>query len=106
MNEKERSCLAEMPNLIRVWRGMMFKKSVTGLAWTFDAERAEWFADRALLGGRKKSFIASGLVAKADVYAIFLGRGESEVVTERVNVERLREVCRQEDSGSGSKSAF
>jgi hypothetical protein len=106
MNENERSCLATMPNLIRVWRGMKFKKSVTGLAWTFSAERAEWFANRELLGGGKKSFVASGLVAKADVYAIFLGRDESEVVTERVNVETLREVCPQEDSGLGSKSAF
>jgi hypothetical protein len=95
MNENERSYLAKMPNLIRVWRGMYSKKSINGLAWTFNAERAEWFAKRALLGGRKKSFVASGLVAKADVYAIFLGRGESEVVTERVNVETVREVCPQ-----------
>jgi hypothetical protein len=106
MNENERSCLATMPNLIRVWRGMNSKKSVAGLAWTFNAERAEWFANQALLLGSKKLFIASGLVAKADVYAIFLGRDESEVVTELVNVETLREVCRQEDSGLGSKSAF
>jgi hypothetical protein len=106
MNENERSCLATMPNLIRVWRGMNSKKSVTGLAWTFNAERAEWFANQALRRGSKKSFVASGLVAKADVYAIFLGRGESEVVTERVNVETVREVSPQEDSGLGSKSAF
>jgi hypothetical protein len=107
MNENERSCLATMPNLIRVWRGMYSKKSINGLAWTFNAERAEWFANRALLlGGRKKSFVASGLVAKGDVYAIFLGRRESEVVTERVNVETVREVSPQEDSGLGSKSAF
>jgi len=106
MNENERSCLATMPNLIRVWRGMNSKKSVTGLAGTFNAERAEWFANQALRRGSKKSFVASGLVAKGDVYAIFLGRRESEVVTERVNVETLREVCPQEDSGLGSKSAF
>jgi hypothetical protein len=106
MNENERSCLATMPNLIRVWRGMKFKKSVTGLAWTFNAEKAEWFANRELLRGSKKSFVASGLVAKGDVYAVFLRRHEFEVVTERVNVETLREVCPQEDSGLGSKSAF
>jgi hypothetical protein len=106
MNENERSCLATMPNLIRVWRGMYSKKSINGLAWTFNAERAEWFANQALRRGSKKSFIASGLVAKVDVYAIFLRRSESEVVTERVNVETLREVCPPEDSGLGSSQLF
>jgi hypothetical protein len=37
-------------------------------------------------------FVACGLVQKADVYAVFLGRNEFEVVSDRVKLGYLKEI--------------
>jgi hypothetical protein len=89
MNREERVRFAEMPETISVWRGTSFKSSINGLAWTFDVEKAEWFARRF---HRRKSFIVWGQVEKDDVCAVFLRRNESEVVSARVRVETLTEI--------------
>ena len=91
MDEGERAWLASMPETFLVWRGTNYKRSVRGVSWTVDAEKAAWFARRLRMPGQK-SFVASGLVAKANVYAAFRGRQEREIVAERVKVSDVVEL--------------
>jgi hypothetical protein len=92
MDKKERAWLGRMQETFPVWRGTKYKRSIKGLSWTVDAEKAKRFARRFQKDGQK-CFVASGLVAKADVYAAFLGRKESEIVAERVEVSGIVELA-------------
>jgi hypothetical protein len=91
MDEAERVWLAGMSETFPVWRGTNYQRSIKGLSWTVDAEKAKRFARRFQKDGQK-CFVASGLVAKADVYAAFLGRQEHEIVAARVKVEEVVEL--------------
>jgi hypothetical protein len=87
MDDKERAALADLPEWFRVWRGTAHQRSVRGLSWTTDKEKAEWFARR--LAIETQPLLAQGTVAKKDVKAVFLGRGESEVVSLGVRIEKV-----------------
>jgi hypothetical protein len=57
------------------------------LSWTTDKEKAEWFARRFAIA--TQPLLVRGTVAKKDVMAVFLGREESEVVSENVKIEKV-----------------
>jgi hypothetical protein len=91
MDDKERAALADLPDWFRLWRGTAHERSVRGLSWTTDREKAERFARR--LAIKTKPLLAAGIVAKKDVKAVFLGRGESEVVSLSVRIEKVTPVA-------------
>jgi hypothetical protein len=88
MSEDERKAFAALPDEFNVYRGGHSRRNVRGLSWTLDSERAEWFANRLLLGGQP--VLLSGWVAKSDVIAHFLDRGEQEIVVLPENVKRQK----------------
>lgn len=75
MNQEEQDTLSALPDEFPVWRGCQWKNR-NGLSWTLDKEKAIWFAKRF----NQKPRLHSGTVAKSDVIAHFLGRGEQEIL--------------------------
>lgn len=91
MTRAERRALAAMPDPIPVHRGFAHRNA-RGWSWTTDPAKAEWFALRPVhpLGPPGPwPKVRSGLVARADVWAYFAGRDESEIV---VDPAQVREV--------------
>lgn len=91
MDEEEQRAFDELPSLITIYRGCM-SKNQRGFSWTLSRDRAVWFAKRFDRTGPR---VVSALIAKRDVLALLLGRGEQEVlcVPEHANafaVEQLK----------------
>jgi hypothetical protein len=77
MNPTDRKALRELPDELRVYRGIdKDKGDPDGFSWTLSRAKAEWFADRYW----KNGIVLEQVVKKKDVTAHFLGRGEQEVV--------------------------
>jgi hypothetical protein len=97
MDDNERAALADLPGLVRVWRGTTYQRSIRDISWTTDRDKARWFATRFTA---TNSLVAEGTVAKTDIKAIFLQRGESEVISLRVKIEKMTKMT---DDGSACR---
>ena len=89
MDANERRALAVLPDEFPVYRGHI-GRNARGWSWTLDLNKARWFAGQfppSLQGIRPK--VTSGIVKKADVVALFLGRDELEIV---VSPNRVRKT--------------
>jgi hypothetical protein len=82
-----------LPEQTGVWRGTNYKRSVNGLSWTLDPEKAVWFAQR-LCSKSRVPLIAKGLAKKGDVLAYFGGRNEREIISTRVSIISIIEMSR------------
>ena len=78
MTAAERKQLADLPDIVTVYRGVTSynAKNVRALSWTLDKSKAEWFAHRFGESGT----VYQAQINKADILAVFMSRGESEVV--------------------------
>lgn len=96
MDDGERKALAALPDAVEIWRGVKCREAAQGLSWTTDKEKAEWFARR-WLQSTEQPFLVSGFVARTDIKAYLLGRGESEVVClpETVRSIKIRRLNRK-----------
>lgn len=94
LEDFELDALADLPDVITVYRGVGLENAKRGLSWTTDRAQAEWFARRNARSASSfedaEAVLITGTVKKQDVAAYFLGRGESEVVAlpENVTVDR------------------
>jgi hypothetical protein len=71
---------SNLPDMVTVYRGCQKNQNENGLSWTFDKEKAQFFATR--LG--KKGIVLEKSVNKNQIVAVLLGRNEQEVIiTER-----------------------
>lgn len=82
MEEDERASLAAMPDEIKIYRGYQVGKNESGLSWTTDRSRAQWFAGRLALDDDEPA-VMEAVVNKKDVIAFFSRRGENEIVLSR-----------------------
>lgn len=80
MEGDELATLDALPDVITVWRGVAHQSSVSGMSWSIDKEKAEWFARRWGGSGDRQPILVEGTIAKDDVLAYFSNRGESEIV--------------------------
>jgi hypothetical protein len=92
MDEKERSALAALPDLVTVYRGTQHPRTRAPLSWSLDQDKAHWFAARSGTGG----FLLTGKARKNAIKAVFFGRKEDEVVALRVKVVSVRQVAKGE----------
>ena len=76
MNKAERAALANMPDVLNIYRGGSTKK---GLGWTLSEEKARWFAARSKYGAAG-NLVFAGTVRKSKVYAYLNGSEEQEIV--------------------------
>lgn len=88
MNEDERHELEAMPATVTVWRGCTAKNK-RGWSWTWDKERAEWFARRQTWGGAQ-GLVLAAKVDRGQIVAHFLTRGECEIVADPADVRVYR----------------
>ncbi|MBV8324661.1 MAG: hypothetical protein JO049_28800, partial [Hyphomicrobiales bacterium] len=85
MEEGEREALAALPDGLTVWRGTARQRSIRGLSWTLDRDKAIWFAKRFPMR-RRAPRLVEGFVHKRHVLAYFWERKEKEIVSMRVDV--------------------
>ena len=78
MTEQEIEFLSKLPETVTIYRGCRKNLNENGMSWTLDYEKAQWFMNRLNKYGDGK--ILTAVVPKSEIYAVFLGRNESEVV--------------------------
>ena len=78
MDEEEQAQLAALEDTVTVFRGVTSINSdnLRALSWTLDYETADWFAHRFDEDGT----VYEARIDKAHIFALFNGRGESEIV--------------------------
>ena len=76
MDGHEQSVFDSLPDEVEIYRGCEKGLNEDGLAWTLDKAKAEFFANRF----SKTGIILSKTIKKAQIIAVFTGRGESEVI--------------------------
>lgn len=90
MNDAEREMLRGMDEVTPlIFRGFSPPGRSRGWSWTFDRDKAEWFARRYADEGTAR--VAIGEVDTKDIIAYFEGRNEWEVVVDPITV-RVMEV--------------
>lgn len=77
MSRRERKFLSGLPQKFVVYRGQV-KKSHSGMSWTLDRDKAEWFASR--YQRSNPSLLVKGIADKQFVIAYMEDRNESEIV--------------------------
>lgn len=87
MDEEEYELFQSLDDVVTVYRGVTSynAESVGVLSWTLNREVAEWFAHRYGEDGA----VYEAQIEKKNIYAVFLGRNEEEVI---VDPERLMEL--------------
>lgn len=93
MDDEERSQLQSLENPVTVYRGVTSynAKNIKALSWTLDENVAQWFAHRYGEHGT----VYQAQIRKEDIYAIFTGRNESEVIVDPkqlVNIEPVQDL--------------
>lgn len=90
MDEEERDILHNLENPVTVYRGVTSynAKNVKALSWTLDKKVAQWFAHRY----GEQGTVYQAQVRKEDIYAIFTGRNESEVIVDPKQLVNLKPV--------------
>jgi len=77
---------------LTVYRGFSHDSGLEGLSWTLVKAKAQWFARRFALEGKRPQ-LAIGKVSKEYVLAHFTGRDEKEIVVLPENVKILDVVA-------------
>jgi len=82
MNKKENEFLKSMPDEVEIYRGCFEGINDEGLSWTLDKSIAEMFSQHRNFKRKDdwESIILSQTVSKEDIFAVKLGRKESEVI--------------------------
>ena len=76
MDETEDNAMNTLPEMVTIYRGSSANNE-KGLSWTLSKDKAEFFAQRF---AQKRGKVYEQEVRKDQILALFLGRGESEVI--------------------------
>jgi hypothetical protein len=92
MTREELAHFESLPDTVTIYRGSSTNK-INGLSWTTDKDKAIWFGNRFNFGASQPPFnkeccLTTGQIAKADIFAVFLERRESEIVCDPKHVKR------------------
>jgi len=77
MDEEEFFYYQKLPDTVTVYRGCQRGVNEKGLSWTFDKEKAKFFAQRLK---KDNSIVIQATVDKKQVIAVLLGRNEQEAI--------------------------
>ena len=94
MDEEERGLFQSLDDVVTVYRGVTSynAQNVKALPWTLNREVAEWFAHRFGQNGT----VYEAQVKKENIYAVFLGRNEEEVIVDPEWLMGLSQLPEQE----------
>lgn len=84
MSEEEYAQYLNLPNTVKIYRGVTSLKGAKGLSWTLDLETAKWFSNRF---NPQVSYVLSAEVPKEKIFAYFNDRNEYEVVVDTTNLK-------------------
>lgn len=96
MKDDEHASLAQLADVITIYRGCGSSEGVPGMSWTLDRDRAIWFAHYSCGSRRRYNFplfagtaprLVTGRLTKNDLLAYFCERQESEIVASPEAVE-------------------
>lgn len=80
MDEESRALYDALGESTTIYRGANSKiHAANGLSWTLNREKAVWFAHRFRMR-KMKAWVATATISKKDVAAVFLNRGEHEII--------------------------
>jgi hypothetical protein len=96
MNAGERDVFAALTDELTIYRGIGDSNNLAGISWTLDRAKAIWFARR--FGEGNQSILLTAHATKADVHALLLGRGESEIVIDVFEIIAREPVESEPDS--------
>ncbi len=87
MDDKERSQLTELDDVVTVYRGVTSynAKNIRALSWSLDYDKADWFAHRFHEDGT----VYEAQIKKGHIFALFLGRGEKEIVLDPKHLQDI-----------------
>jgi hypothetical protein len=96
MDASEREKLESLEEEVTIYRGVTSytAKNIRALSWTLDYETADWFAHRYGKEGR----VYQARINKENIYALFNGAGEWEVIVDPQYLTELREAQEPEES--------
>lgn len=91
MTSKEREALAELPDVLTIYRGFDQEEREMGLSWTLDKKRAEWFAKRLWYPDKSEigPCLAEATVLRESVIAHLLARNEDEIIVAPEDIETM-----------------
>jgi hypothetical protein len=76
MDDASLEAYRQLPDVVTIHRGHQ-RVNRHGLSWTLDRDKAEWFAKRFRA---RRWEVTTRQVAREDIIAVVLGRGEQEVI--------------------------
>ena len=85
MSEEDLNYYNNLPDVVKIYRGIRDGGKVRALSWTTDIETAQWFANR----WDNEGEVYSAEIDKKDVLAYFSTRGEYEVV---IDFKKLKNI--------------
>lgn len=87
MNNDEQQILKEMPDHVKIYRGVGEAKYKNGFSWTLNLEIAKFFAKR-FAGAGKKTYIYECIIDKGEILCYTDARGEAEVIVNPKNLKK------------------
>lgn len=94
MDSDERKVLADLPEVVTVYRGCRQEENEDGFSWTLDRDRAAWFARRWHGDQTGDPIVLVGEIHKDEIVAYLDHRNEREIIAhfDNVKVTRVIEV--------------
>ena len=101
MDADEYAVFCELDEVVTVCRGVTSynEENIRALSWTLDRKTAEWFAGRFGESGT----VYEAQISKAHIHAVFLSRGESEVI---VDPKHLTDLAPVQEQAQGLEMKF
>lgn len=101
MDADEYAVFCELDEVVTVYRGVTSynEENIRALSWTLDRKTAEWFAGRFGESGT----VYEAQISKAHIHAVFLNRGESEVI---VDPKHLTDLAPVQEQAQGLEMKF
>ena len=92
MTQEDYEVYKNLPESIRVYRGVAVGRNPKGLSWTNNLEKARWFSNR-FNNKNEVGYIQTVIVNKKDILAYFNTRNEDELVCDirKYKINRLEE---------------
>ena len=91
MDDADRATLAELSEVITIYRGFARPGSYRAPSWSLSRSRAEWFANRAALTSPdRRGYLATARLPKSQVLAYTNGRGENEIILDPATLQAVR----------------
>ena len=82
MSKEEFVVFQNLPEKIRVYRGVAVHRNPDGISWTHDLKIAQWFAQR-FDSYDQKGYVRTGMIDKKHILAYFDDQEEKEIVVDR-----------------------